>query len=141
MGAAMGILRSSAASLETVARRQLLMSLEIPSKDYSYQWVMQWLVSRGVHGSRHLGVETTYSKDAAGRQQAFFDFVPSPGRHWVRYKGSFIRIDRERETRSMDMSTGAPWETLTMTTLALWPTLFQELLTEAKHAALAREEG
>lgn len=141
MGAAMGLLRSSAASLEVVARRQLLMSLEIPSKDYSYQWVMQWLVSRGVHGSKHLGVETTYSKDSAGRQLAHFDFVPAPGRHWMRYRGSFIRVERERETRSTDMSTGSPWETLTLTTLSLKPNLFQELLAEAKEAALEREEG
>lgn len=141
IGALMGALRTGAASLESVLRRQLLMSLEIPSKDYSYQWVMQWLVAKGVHGSRHLGVETTYLKDSAGRQQASFDFVPSPGRHWVRYGGSFIRIERDRETRTMDMSTGSPWETLTLTTLALRPTLFQELLLEAKQAALAREEG
>mmetsp|Transcript_100192 Transcript_100192/g.283692 ORF Transcript_100192/g.283692 Transcript_100192/m.283692 type:complete len:480 (-) Transcript_100192:39-1478(-) len=141
MGAVMGFLRQGAASLEVVFRRQLLMSLEIPSKDYAYQWVMQWLVARGVHASKHLGVETTYTKDTAGRQSAFFDFVPSPGRHWVRYRGSFLRIDRDREARTMEMSTGAPWETLTLTMLAWRPNVFQELLEEAKQAALAREEG
>lgn len=141
MGMAMTVLRSSTASLETVCRRQLLMSLEIPSKDYSYQWVMQWLVANGVHGSKHLGVETTYVKDAGGRQTAFFDFVPSPGRHWVRYRGSFIHIERNREARTVDMSTGSPWETLTLTTLSLKPNLFQELLMEAKEAAMQREEG
>jgi len=137
----MSIFRSGAASAEVVLRRQLLMSLEIPSKDYAYQWVMQWLVSKGVHGSKHLGVETTYSKDSAGRQLAHFDFVPSPGRHWMRYNGNFIVVERNREARTVDMSTGAPWETLTLTTLAWNPTLFQDLLTEAKKAALAREEG
>lgn len=122
-------------------RRQLLMSLEIPSKDYSYQWVMQWLVARGVHGSKHLGVETTYSKDSAGRQLASFDFVPSPGRHWMYYKGTPFVVERQREARTVDMSTGSPWETLTLTTVAWRPQLFQELLNEAKEAALAREEG
>jgi len=141
IGVVTGLLRSSAASLEVVLRRQALMSLEIPSKDTSYQWVMQWLVAKGVHGARHLGVETTYAKDAAGRQTASFDFVPSPGRHWVRYRGSFIRIDRERETKSVDLSTGRVWESLTLTTLAWRPTLFHELLMEAKQAAIEREEG
>eukprot|EP00434_Breviolum_minutum_P004389 symbB.v1.2.003867.t1/scaffold211.1/size373615/8 len=75
----------------------MLMSLEIPSKDYAYQWVMQWMVANRIHGSRHLGVETTYSKDAAGRQMAAFDFIPSPGRHWVRRRGNFILVDRARE--------------------------------------------
>merc|ERR1719330_1990612 len=141
VGAVMGMARSSAASLEVVCRRQLLMSLEVPSKDYAYQWVMQWLVARGVHGAKHLGVETTYSKDSAGRQLAHFDFVPSPGRHWMRYKGNFLLVERNRETKTVDMSTGAPWETLTLTTLAWKPQLFHELLQEAKEAALAREEG
>jgi len=141
MGFVMSFARTGAASAESILRRQVLMSLEIPSKDYAYQWVMQWLVAKGVHGSRHLGVETTYAKDSAGRQFASFDFVPSPGRHWVRYKGNFIRIERDREHRTMDMSTGSPWETLTLTTLSLRPTLFQELLQEAKEAALLREEG
>lgn len=141
IGAVMSFVRTGAASAEVLARRQLLMSLEIPSKDYSYQWVMQWLVSRGVHGSKHLGVETTYSKDSAGRQMAHFDFVPSPGRHWMRYRGSFLCVERQREARSVDMSTGAPWETLTLTTLAWKPHLFQELLQEAKEAALSKEEG
>eukprot|EP00933_Yihiella_yeosuensis_P025858 TRINITY_DN20051_c0_g1_i2.p1 TRINITY_DN20051_c0_g1~~TRINITY_DN20051_c0_g1_i2.p1 ORF type:complete len:490 (-),score=86.99 TRINITY_DN20051_c0_g1_i2:149-1618(-) len=141
MGAAMGFLSRGAATAEIIGRRQMLMTLEIPSRDYSYQWVMQWLVANRVHAARHLGVETSYAKDAAGRQQASFDFVPSPGRHWVRYKGAFIRIDRDRETKQMDMTTGTPWETLTLTTLAVWPNLFQDLLSEAKEAALTREEG
>lgn len=29
--------------------------------------------------SLHLGVETTYGKDAAGNVEAVFNFVPSPG--------------------------------------------------------------
>lgn len=141
VGFAASVARQSAATLETIFRRQMLMTLEIPSKDYAYQWVMQWLVARGVHGSRHLGVETTYMKDSSGHQVASFDFIPSPGRHWVRYNGYFMCVDRERETRSVDMSTGAPWETLTIRALAWRPTLFQELLLEAKQAALEREVG
>jgi len=141
IGVAGSFLRVGSASLEVVARRQLLMTLEIPSKDYSYQWVMQWLVARGVHGSKHIGVETTYTKNASGHAMAHFDFIPSPGRHWVRYKGSFMCIERERETRSVDMSTGAPWETLTLKAFAWNPKLFHELLEEAKMDAMEREEG
>ena len=141
MGAAMSVLRRSATLAEVAFRRQMLMTLEIPSKDYAYQWVMQWMVANRVHGSRHLGVETTYVKDSAGRQTADFDFIPSPGRHWVRWRGNFIMVDRARETKTVDMSTGAPWETLTLTALSLRPGIFHELLSEAKQAALAREEG
>jgi len=141
VGIATSLLRTSTSSLQSVLRRQLVMSLEIPSKDYAYQWVMQFLVNQRVHSARHLGIETTYSKDVSGRQHVAFDFVPSPGRHWIRYKGTFIKMERERQIKTVDMSTGSPWETLTLTTLAWRPHLFAELLEEAKLAALAREEG
>eukprot|EP00913_Durusdinium_trenchii_P021010 g19743.t1 len=118
----MSLLSRGAAVAEVVFRRQVLMSLEIPSKDYAYQWVMQWM-------------------DAAGRQTAAFDFIPSPGRHWVRWRGNFILVDRARETKTVDMSTGAPWETLTLTALSIRPNVFQDILAEAKQAALEREEG
>ena len=32
--------------------------------------VMQWMVANRIHGSRHLGVETTYSKAGNGRGMA-----------------------------------------------------------------------
>eukprot|EP00438_Fugacium_kawagutii_P002137 Skav218487 [mRNA] locus=scaffold538:1243807:1249974:- [translate_table: standard] len=89
---------------------------------------MQWMVANRIHGSRHLGVETTYSKAA-------FDFIPSPGRHWVRWRGNFILVDRARETKTVDMSTGAPWETLTLTALSFKPNVFHEILAEAKEVS------
>lgn len=141
MGAAAGLVSRSANVLQVVLRRQLLMTLEIPSKDYSYQWVMQWLVAKGVHNAKHLGVETTYTKDAAGHQNVAFDFVPSPGRHWVWHRGSPILMERKRETVTVDAKMGMPWETLTLTAPAWRPTLFLELLSEAKKEALNREEG
>merc|ERR1712118_385255 len=105
---AMTTLRQSAGLDQSALRRKLLMTLEIPSKDYAYQWVMQWLVTNGSHTARHLGVETTYAKDSSGRAVAAFDFVPSPGRHWMRYGGKFIKVERERETKSV-ASAGFPF--------------------------------
>ncbi|KAF8822299.1 hypothetical protein IE077_004032 [Cardiosporidium cionae] len=46
VGAALGILRQSLLSSMLAARRFCLTSLEIPSKDYSYSKVMQWLIAR-----------------------------------------------------------------------------------------------
>ncbi|CAK0888530.1 unnamed protein product [Prorocentrum cordatum] len=34
----MGLLRQSSAGIQSVCRRQMLMTLEIPSKDFAYQW-------------------------------------------------------------------------------------------------------
>jgi len=152
VGAVMSFLRTSSSSIQEAARRRMLVSLEIPSQDYSYTWVMQWLVQKRAQGVRkaggagwhHRGVQTTYTKDAAGRASASFDFVPSPGRHWIHLGGlNFLRVERERETKTVDMSTGTPWETLTLTTLS-WPygpKLFSQILNDAKDMAMSKEEG
>jgi len=152
VGAVMSFLRMSSSSIQEVARRRALVSLEIPSQDYSYTWVMQWLVHQraqglgkaGGGGWHHRGVQTTYTKDAAGRATASFDFVPSPGRHWIHLGGlNFLRVERERETKTVDLSTGTPWETLTLTTLS-WPygpKLFTQILNDAKEMAMGKEEG
>ncbi|CDJ44657.1 Bcs1 protein, putative [Eimeria tenella] len=91
--------------------------------------------------SLHLGVETTYGKDAAGNVEAVFNFVPSPGQHLLRYKGALLLIDRQRSGEVVDFSSGSPWETLTLTTLSLYRGRITELLNEAREAALQREEG
>lgn len=129
-------------------KRRVLVSLEIPSRDHSYSWVMQWLVARQSSGFgggwHHRGVQTTYQKDDSGRVLASFDFVPSPGRHWLHLGGfNFLRIERDRETKVVDLTTGSPWETLTLTTLS-WPfgqKLFSQILEDAKEAAMEKEEG
>jgi hypothetical protein len=48
VGAVLGVLRTGLAHVAVLSRRQVLTTLEIPSRDYSYQWVMQWLISRWV---------------------------------------------------------------------------------------------
>jgi len=50
-------------------------------------------------------------------------------------------VKRERETRAMQMASGTPWETVTLTTLSRDRTLFAPLLAEARDAALRGQEG
>ncbi|KAF4745834.1 mitochondrial chaperone [Perkinsus olseni] len=141
VGAVMGLLRTSSTSLQTVFRRRALCSLEIPSKDYSYQWVMQWLVTKNGRYTQHIGVETNHSKDVSGRMTTSFDFIPSPGRHLMKFNGAWMLVERERNNSTVDITTGSPWETLTLTTLAWNAGKFQELLLEAQSMAANREEG
>ncbi|EER16475.1 mitochondroal chaperone, putative [Perkinsus marinus ATCC 50983] len=141
VGAVMGLLRSSTTSLQTVFRRRALCSLEIPSKDYSYQWVMQWLVANNGNYTQHIGVETNHCKDMAGRMTTSFDFIPSTGRHFMKFNGAWMLVERERNNSTVDITTGSPWETLTLTTLAWNVGKFEELLVEAQCMAANREEG
>lgn len=51
------------------------------------------------------------------------------------------QLHRERNERVVDLKTGAPWETVTLTTLRSHQHLFTELLTEARQLALTSNEG
>lgn len=81
----------------------------------------------------------TGSGDETSR--ASFSLVPGPGTHWFRYKGCWMRLQRERNSKMVDLNTGAPWETVTLTTLRSHAHLFTSLLAEAKQLAMASTEG
>jgi chaperone BCS1 len=51
------------------------------------------------------------------------------------------KVKRERETRAMQMVSGTPWETVTLTTLSRDRALFAPLLAEARDSALRGQEG
>uniref|UniRef100_V5F175 AAA+-type ATPase n=2 Tax=Kalmanozyma brasiliensis (strain GHG001) TaxID=1365824 RepID=V5F175_KALBG len=100
--------------------------------------------------SHELSVETNYTPhasastpnaQAAERGQARFSLVPGPGTHWFRYRGVWMRLTRERDGKMVDLSTGAPWETVTLTTLFAYAHLFPQLLDEARQLALSSTEG
>ncbi|EPQ26424.1 uncharacterized protein PFL1_06072 [Pseudozyma flocculosa PF-1] len=100
--------------------------------------------------SHDLSVETSYKPHSsanaqnaghAERGQASFSLVPGPGTHWLRYRGTWMRLQRERDGKMVDLSTGAPWETVTLTTLFTQSHLFAQLLDEARQLALASTEG
>jgi mitochondrial chaperone BCS1 len=52
-----------------------------------------------------------------------------------------MQVKRERETRSMQMMSGQPWETVTLTTLSKDRNLFPSLLGEARELAMKGNEG
>lgn len=75
------------------------------------------------------------------RGHATFSLVPGPGTHWFRYRGVWMRLQRERNGKLVDLSTGAPWETVTLTTLSSYEHLFSQLLSEARQLALSSTQG
>ena len=50
-------------------------------------------------------------------------------------------MKRERDAKLMDLHSGSPWETLTLTTLSASRDLFASLLSEARSLAEASTEG
>eukprot|EP00808_Paulinella_micropora_P004815 g61909.t1 len=123
-----------------LAQRYYTVSLEIPSKDRSYQWVLQWISKHKIK-THHLGVETQFKQSESGHVSTRFDFVPSPGQHWIRYRGNFVRVLRSRNENMIDLQSGTPWETVQLTAIGRDPKIFSDLLNEARQEALQREEG
>jgi chaperone BCS1 len=70
-----------------------------------------------------------------------FDMIPSPGTHFIKYKRTWVQVVREREKSMIDLNSGTPWETVTLTTVGRSHAIFQELLEEAKTMALKKEVG
>lgn len=140
VGTALALLRKGSQYAFVAFRRHAMMTLEVPSKDKSYQWVLQWITSHASQ-TQHLSVETTYQQHDTGRVSTRFDFAPSPGTHFINYKGNWIRVERSREKGMVDLHTGSPWETVTLTALGRNKQVYFDLLHEARTQALARQEG
>ena len=53
----------------------------------------------------------------------------------------YAGVSSEREKSMIDMSTGLPWETVTLTTVGRSRKVFFDLLAEARSQAMMKEEG
>ncbi|KAJ7047014.1 BCS1 N terminal-domain-containing protein [Mycena alexandri] len=141
----------------TALRRRMLVSLEIDNRDRAYDWFLAWMAHRTNSAassasrsapwirSHELSVETMIERRPNGSSSVFFQLVAGPGTHWFKYKGAWMQVKRERETRSMmgGQQTGmsVPWETVTLTTLSRDRGLFPELLAEARDLGMQGQEG
>lgn len=153
--------RRGAASL----RRRMLVDVEISIKDDSYPWFLHWMtlyqqsqlgatraatqntsfldrmLQKMTPGMRHLSIQTSKVERSNGAIQTHFSLVPGPGKHVLRYKNAFIFVNRVRESKSRDIQTGKPWETITLTTLYSHRHIFEDLFTEAHDYAAKSHEG
>lgn len=154
VGVGLTVLRQGLVFGTTALRRRLLVSLEVNNKDRAYEWFLAWLAhnaqsaapssSRRAESwlrSHQLSVETAVEQRSNGSSSVLFRLVAGPGMHWFKYGGAWMQMKRERETRSMQLMSGTPWETVTVTTLSRDRHLFSKLLTEARDLALRGQEG
>ncbi|KAK6199552.1 mitochondrial chaperone BCS1 [Scheffersomyces amazonensis] len=141
LGTALALGRQGVVKSSGFIYRQLLVDLEIPSKDKSYLWFLEWMSQYKHRSSRHLSVETNYLQHDNGAVTTKFSLVPGPGKHFIKYRGAYMMVNRERSGRLLDMTSGAPFETVTLTTLYRDRHLFSDMLAEAKKLALKAREG
>lgn len=133
------MLRSSSSLLMTMAKRHLLITLEVTSKDRAYPWVLQWL-SHQKFRNQHLSVETAFKTRANGAT-TMFDLVPGPGNHFLTYRGKILNVQRIREPQMVDLNSGKPWEKVQFIGFGRDTTVFNALLEEAIVLANTQEEG
>ncbi|PVU93536.1 hypothetical protein BB561_003210 [Smittium simulii] len=158
VGAVLAVLRQGSRKAAAFTRRQLLVTLEIPSKDKSYQWILAWLsdqqklkssskkrifskIIQNATKPRHLAVQTTFKQHDNGSVAANFSFVPGPGKHLFNFNNRWIQVDRVRETKMLDLTNGAPWETITLTTLNKDRDIFNTILYNAQKKAIEQQKG
>ncbi|XP_073971549.1 mitochondrial chaperone BCS1 isoform X2 [Rhodnius prolixus] len=122
-------------------RRHYMITMEVPCRDKSYQWLLQWITIRGARKTQHLSVETSFEQNESGHTKTKYDFIPSIGTHFFRYKGTWIKVERTREQHTLDLHMGIPWETVTLTSFGRDKKLYYNILEEARQMALAQTEG
>lgn len=141
LGSGLALARSGFIRLSRIVYKQMIVDLEIQSKDKSYSWFLTWMGRYPRRVSKHLSVRTQYLQHDNGAISTRFSLVPGPGTHWLFYKGAIISIKRERSGRMIDLVNSSPYETIKLTTLYRDRHLFQEILEEAKNIALKSNEG
>lgn len=141
LGTGLALARQGVVKTSGFIYRQMLVDLEIPSKDKLYLWFLEWMSQYKQRSSRHLSVETNYIQHDNGAVTTKFSLVPGPGKHLINYKGAYMLVNRERSGKLLDMTSGTPFETVTLTTLYSDRHLFPDLLKEAKKMALKAQEG
>ena len=129
VGASIAFLRKLNQLAMVAFRRHCMITLEVSSRDKSYQWLLQWISNQASH-TKHLSAETTFQQLENGGVRTRFDFVPSPGVHFFRYGHTYIRVERNREKQMMVAGTGSPFETVTLTALGWNRNIYFTILEE-----------
>ena len=119
-----------------VARKAFTVTLEVPCRDRSYSWILQW-INKNAQRRQHVSVCTSESSSLG----TTFDFIPSVGVHFFKFNGYWIRVERTREQQSLDIQMGIPYETVTLTTVGTDPKIFENILLRAQELAAERIEG
>lgn len=141
IGALLSILKKSTSLGYTLAQRNFTVSLELVSKDKSYDWTLKWINDLLKKRAKHISVKTHFEKnDANQRINTSYTFEPSVGVHFFKYKNNWIRAERTRE-QTVDRNTGSPVETLKLTALGRDIGFFREMLFEARNSALSGQSG
>lgn len=158
-GTGLAVARKSVITAASRIRQRLLVQVEIPPNDFAYEWFLRWMVrqhqeslaippktlldriSRQFTLVHHLSTRTTAKKaQDGGLGQVHSLLEPGYGKHVIRYKDTFIAVNRERKATA-NTTTGTPFETVQLTTLYAHRHIFESMFQELHELARAAEIG
>ncbi|KAI9821403.1 MAG: hypothetical protein M1832_003410 [Thelocarpon impressellum] len=161
LGATATLAQRGVRQAASLIKRHLTVDVEVSRNDPSYQWFLHWmthqqraqldppvkpsiysrLIRRFTPRVHQVSIQTSEVSQANGSVHTAFSLVPGPGRHVLRYGNAFIAVTRTRETKAMDLSTGTPWETISLTTLYAHRHIFEDMFKEARALAVRQVQG
>ncbi|XP_045624338.1 mitochondrial chaperone BCS1 isoform X2 [Procambarus clarkii] len=141
VGAGAAILRRGYMMGMILFRRHYMTTLEVPCRDKSYQWLLQWITLKGARKTQHLSVETKFQQIETGKITTRHDFIPSVGEHFFWYGRTWLKVERTREQHTLDLQHGTPWENVTFTAFGNQKQLFLDIIYEARDLAVKQNEG
>lgn len=132
VGAGAAILRKGLQGALILFRRNYMITLEVPCRDKSYQWLLQWITKKGARKTQHLSVETTFEQRDTGHVRTNYEFIPSVGTHVMKFRNTWIKVERTREQTTVDLHMGIPFETVQLTAFGRNKQLYFNILEEGK---------
>ncbi|XP_014206737.1 mitochondrial chaperone BCS1 [Copidosoma floridanum] len=141
LGAGAALLRKSAQTGMILFRRHYMITLEVPCRDKSYEWLLKWITNKGAKGTQHLAVSTSFLQSDTGYVTTKYEFIPSIGTHFFRFRNNWIKVERTREQQMHDVNLGMPFESVHLTALGKNKEMYFEILDEARQMALAEHKG
>ncbi|KAL6953072.1 mitochondrial chaperone, partial [Sarracenia purpurea var. burkii] len=84
LGVGAAVLRKGMQGAAIYFRRHHLITLEIPCRDKSHQWMLKWITVRGARETQHLSVETSFEQFDTGHVKTKYDFIPGIGKHYFK---------------------------------------------------------
>ena len=139
-GLGVQVLKRSAVYGNMYLRKKLLITLEVPNKDPCYPMLLNWISVRGMH-SQHLSVNSRFQTTESGKVSMHYDFLPSPGTHFFKFKSKWIKVDRNREGSIADMNSGQPFESVQLQAFGYDRSIYFDILEDARQLAMQRIEG
>jgi len=122
-----------------------IITLQVDSKDESYQWLIQWLSEHPyAKSTTSLMLTSTYDSEHGNNPydpMPRLIFSPSLGSHFLRYKGNMYWLQRWRDSNATDMTSGGLFESITITLFGTKRGAIEGLVKDAMKQAFERDQG